>query len=114
MNKNKIRYKYVTSGVFESLLRDYNSDKNNSEYINNVIDYIFSNNSYSTVMPKDNSSKYYYDFKIINYLLNNYQEDLDYNIVSRLLYKEIDMFNLIKEDHKDYQQLKELYEFLTI
>jgi hypothetical protein len=113
MNKNRIKYEYVTRGVFESLLRDYNSDKNNLEYIKKVTNYIFSNNSYQAI-PDNTTYTKYSEIKIKNHLLNNYQEYLDYNILSRLLYEEINMFDLINKNHKDYKQLKELYEFLTI
>jgi hypothetical protein len=113
MNKNRIKYEYVTRGVFESLLRDYNSDKNNLEYIKKVTNYIFSNNSYQAI-PDNTTYTKYSEIKIKNHLLNNYQEYLDYNILSRLLYEEINMFDLINKNHKDYKKLKELYEFLTI
>jgi hypothetical protein len=113
MNKNRIKYEYVTRGVFESLLRDYNSDKNNLEYIKKVTNYIFSNNSYQAI-PDNTTYTKYSEIKIKNHLLNNYQEYLDYNILSRLLYRYPSIINKINKNHKNYQQLKELYEFLTI
>jgi predicted patatin/cPLA2 family phospholipase len=97
----------------QNLLNEYELSKSNNILIDKIIQYIIAYNYYMI----DDSKKFvtYKNLLVVeNELLNSYQEDLDYNILSRLLYRYPSIINKINKNHKDYQQLKELYEFLTI
>jgi hypothetical protein len=90
-----------------------NITKYKKDNIDTLFNYILSFNDY-TFIPAPAEVFDNHEIIIKNTLLLKHQSLLNYDILSRLLYYNPEIIKCIKEDHKDYKKLKELYEFLTI
>jgi hypothetical protein len=95
----------------DNLLRDYYY--NNINCINKIIYIIL---SYNEGIYYINNPSYvnYSNPTLKNEVLDEYQHKLDYNILSNLIYEKPEIIQCIDLTHKYYQELYELYMFLTL